>query len=139
MTKKRRPKNAALNPHYNSKIKQEFIDYDYLDKLTPELKDFLAGFTEETINARFNHSNIKVHKKNRKKVKKQSYDANNARNRDAFSVYNTSNKMMRLDGAKNDGSSETNKRKDSSLLNVKSPEDSIIKLIDLKKKMKRLK
>lgn len=76
-------KYAALDPLFNLKIRQHLIDYDYVDKLTDEEKDWLNRFTEEYAGANMNHKGKKIHKT--KKLVKDCYDRNNARNRDILS------------------------------------------------------
>lgn len=71
-------------PRFNSKIKQEYLDYDYVNKLNDEEKDFLAAFTSEYLNADFQHPLKRVIKKTKKNTKR-SYDSNNARNRCMYS------------------------------------------------------
>jgi len=74
----------ALQQRFYSKIKQEYFDIDYLDKLDPKALKILNEFMEETLNARFNHPGTKRLKT--KAQKKVSMDANNARNRDLYSI-----------------------------------------------------
>jgi len=78
-TKRSRTKNAALNKHLNSKVRQEYLDYDYLDQLSPKELDWLNRFTEENLGANFNHAGPKFTKT--KKKKREIYNENNARNR----------------------------------------------------------
>jgi hypothetical protein len=74
----------ALQQRFYSKIKQEYFDIDYLDKLDKKTLKVLNEFMEETLNARFNHPGTKRLKT--KAQKKVSMDANNARNRDLYSI-----------------------------------------------------
>jgi hypothetical protein len=76
-------KYAALDPQFNLKIRQELIDYDYVEKLSDEEKDWLNRFTEEYVGANLNHKGKRLHKT--KKLVKDCYDRNNARNRDILS------------------------------------------------------
>lgn len=84
-TRRSKVKYAALTPKYNSKIRQEYLDYDYIDKLSPEEKDWLAAFNSEYANNDFKHGFDPVIRKT-KKNKKKSGDANNARNRCAYGI-----------------------------------------------------
>lgn len=77
--KRNSTKNPALVPKLNLKSRYELIDYDYIDKLNEEEKAWLNAFTEEYINANMNHDGEKLHKT--KKLKKDCYNRNNARNR----------------------------------------------------------
>lgn len=53
------PKNKkflhALNPRNIQKIHRELHDFDYLDKLSDEEKEFLARFIDETIASNWTH------------------------------------------------------------------------------------
>lgn len=69
---------------YNSKIKQELLDVDYIDKLNDEEKDFLNRFLEETVNARFDHDGKKIYRK--KKDQLELYQENNSRNRCQYNI-----------------------------------------------------
>lgn len=73
---------ASLKPEYNLKTRRDLIDYDYLDKLSPKEKEWLAKFTEEYTNASFKKGKKHLHKN--KDGKKDCYDRNNARNRDIY-------------------------------------------------------
>lgn len=80
--KRSKIKNSALRPEYNLKTRYELIaDYDYLDKLSDKEKAWLNKFTKEYVNADLNTKkpNSNLHKS--KKMKKDCYDRNNARNR----------------------------------------------------------
>lgn len=78
-TKRSRVDNPALKPNYNSKIRQEYLDYDYLDKLNKKELDWLNRFTEEYLGANFNHSGTKLHRS--KEKRRELYNNNNSRNR----------------------------------------------------------
>lgn len=90
ISKRSKTKYPNLNPTYNLKTRQDLIDYDYIDKLNDEEKAFLDKFTKEYTNASFEKEDPKRKGKRRKlknlhktkKLRKKSYDANNARNRD---------------------------------------------------------
>lgn len=70
----------ALKKQYNLKSRQELIDYDYIDQLNHEEKEWLNKFTEEWANAKLSKDPSKnLHKT--KKLRKECYDRNNARNR----------------------------------------------------------
>lgn len=72
-------KYPALDKSLNLKNRAEFIDYDYVHKLSEEDKEYLNKFTEEYVNASFKKG--KRHIQKGKEFKKESYDRNNARNR----------------------------------------------------------
>lgn len=71
----------ALIRKYNLRIRQESIDFDYLEKLSKEDLDWLNRFMEEYNNASFKHDTIDGAVETRRK----SYRTNNYRNRDIFS------------------------------------------------------
>lgn len=78
-TKRSYVKYPAFHPELNPRIRYELVDYDYLDKLSEEEKQWLHDFTQEYTHANFNHNGKRKHKT--KKQKKDCYDRNNARNR----------------------------------------------------------
>jgi len=72
------------------KVRREFVDADYIDKLNPEEKAWYGKFIEEYVGA-----NVKKNKKTRNIAKghlhktkhiKELYDANNHRNNDVYGV-----------------------------------------------------
>jgi len=77
-------KNVGLDPRRFSKIKQEFHDIDYADKLDPETRDWMSRFMQEDLGARLNHPGKKIYRK--KKDKLECYRRNNKRNFDMFSI-----------------------------------------------------
>lgn len=87
-------KYAALRPELNLKSRTELIDYDYLHKLSPEELQYLNDFSEEYNNAHIPKKN-KIHKT--KKLKKDCYDRNNARNRDVFTRAKAGNQLKYLE------------------------------------------
>lgn len=144
MKKKKNRRNntqyPALKPSLNLKTRQKLLDYDYIDKLSEEEKDWLNRFTEEYTNANFKHSGkiiskeklnpepIKTEKienagpnhdrnitiKTKNTYKKQSYDRNNHRNSDI---------LTRVEATGTLKSTEMIQEKD---ILVMSPEDHII-------------
>jgi len=66
------------------KVRNEYSDFDYVDKLSPEDLEFLKAFNREYYNADFKHVYKKLHKK--KKDRKACYSLNNSRNRDLYSL-----------------------------------------------------
>lgn len=83
-TKRSQTKYAALKPHLNLKSRIDLLDYDYLDKLTPEEKEWLNRFTEEYTHANLKHGGKKLHKT--EKLKKDVYSRNNKRNNDIYTL-----------------------------------------------------
>lgn len=84
-TKKRNRRESyeypAIEKSVNLKSRQEEIEdiASYFHTLPPEAKDWLNRYTEESVNANFNHGGEIIHKK--RKQKKECFDRNNARNR----------------------------------------------------------
>lgn len=112
----------GLKKNLFSRIKQEYHDLDYLDKLSDKDKLWLSKFMEEDLGARFNHSGSKVYRKKRDKI--ESYRRNNQRNRDLYS-------LLKATGKFNDTFTEgflTDLLEEETL----SPEDALIDYIDSK-------
>jgi hypothetical protein len=85
--KKPRRNNVAypgLDKSVNRRVIREYMDQDYVDKLSPEEKQWLSNFNEEWLSANFNHKGKKLHKTKAKK--REIYNRNNARNRDLMSI-----------------------------------------------------
>ena len=78
-TKRSQVKYPSLEKHYNSRVRQEYIDADYLDQLSPEELDWYARFMEEHNNANFNHRGDTLIDEPEKR--REIYGENNARNR----------------------------------------------------------
>lgn len=95
-SKKRRSdvKYPGLNPSYNSKIKQEYLDYDYVSKLSDKDKEFLNKFTEEFYGAALDVHNLENNLHNTPKLKKDCQDRNNARNRCIYSIQRATNRLI---------------------------------------------
>lgn len=120
MTKTRRSERmySALDKDANLMIRQDLLDYDYLDKLNDKDKMWLNNFTAEYVHADFNHSGKRIHKKKlvTKKIKstgqkrvfdvgkKDANDRNNARNSDVYAkakanfILETEDKIKDTDG-----------------------------------------
>lgn len=125
--KRNNTKYPALNPSLNLKTRTDLLDYDYLDKLSEKDKEWLNRFTEEYTHARFDHKGKKIQKK--KEQIKDSYDRNNARNRDILTRVRASGRLKDI---------ESIKEKD---MNIMSPEDELIlrESINIKLRRKRRK
>lgn len=81
-TKRSKFKYPGLDPSVNLKTRQDLIaDYDYLKKLTPKEKEWLNKFTKEYVNAEIDTKKPRRNLHKTKKLKKDCYDRNNARNR----------------------------------------------------------
>lgn len=89
-------KYPALNPRVNSRTKQQYIDYDYLDKLTQAEMEWLNRFSGEYYSGDFKKEpgSVKGDGKYLKDsihstdaaTRKECYDRNNHNNMDYFSV-----------------------------------------------------
>lgn len=79
--KNRRSQNKypALDPTLNLKSRSHLADYDYLDKLSDEEKQWLNDFSEGHNNANMTEGAKKIFKTD--KEKKDCFNSNNARNR----------------------------------------------------------
>lgn len=93
MKKPKKPKKArsqikhpSLVKKYNSRVRQEFLDADYLHLLNPEELAFYAKFMEEENNASFKNDGTDFNKT--KEERKKIYDRNNFRNRDQWGLTN---------------------------------------------------
>jgi len=82
VTKKKRKPRYGLIPAANHKKVRDFIDFDYLDKLSPEEADWLNKFSLEMYGATFNNNETDIHQTvvKRRKI----YNENNARERDVY-------------------------------------------------------
>lgn len=82
-TKRSQVKYPSLEKHYNSRVRQEYLDYDYVNELSEEEKQFLEDFNKEYYNASVGKQ-VDEGKNNRftkgKDAVKAAQDANNARN-----------------------------------------------------------
>lgn len=97
-TKKRdQEKYPGLKKNLFSKIKQEYHDYDYVDKLNHDEKVWLSKFTEENLGANTDPNKKAYDEKTTvhpKDYNKKIYAANNARNRDIQSLKRVTGKLV---------------------------------------------
>lgn len=84
VTKRSKAQYPNLVPRLNSRVRQELIDYDYLDKLNPEELAWLNKFSGEYVNSSFNRDGNDLDES--QEGRKASYDRNNARNRDLYGL-----------------------------------------------------
>lgn len=77
-------KYPALRPELNLKTRQELIDYDYLDKLSPKELQWLNDFTEETVNTKFDRDNLDNNINFKLEHKQEADRANNRRKTDLY-------------------------------------------------------
>lgn len=83
-TKRSRTKYPALTLRVNSRVRQDRIDFDYLDKLSEEELTWLNKFMEEENGASFKNDGTDFNKT--KEERKKIYDANNRNNRDQYGL-----------------------------------------------------
>lgn len=121
----------------NLKVRQEIIEIDYLNKLSPEEKAWLNQFNKEYVNADFSDKKNRLHpkeyttkvvkstgRKRRVDLAKQDCERmNNNRNIDAYSVTKVNNMLK---GETSFGSAEQSNRSTS----VNETEDVLIDLLD---------
>mgnify|MGYP003333179129 FL=1 len=128
MPKNRRnaKKYPAVDVRLNLKTRYEEIAdiASYFDKLPKEAKDWMHSFTEEWVNAKFDHKGKKIHKE--VEQKRAIYNRNNARNRDILTKAKACGKYVEIDNPKS-----------KKILDKKTIEDDIIEKIDLTSKKKK--
>lgn len=122
-TRRNKTKYPALNPELNLKSRyEEIVDIaSYADKLSEKDKEWLNAFTEEYVNANFNHNGPKIHKK--KAQKKEIYTRNNARNRDVWTKAKASGTGVYLEDIKKEKDLERESRSHEELNNLNEPND----------------
>jgi hypothetical protein len=126
-------KYPGLDKSVNLKIRHELIDFDYLHKLSEKDKLWLSTFMREYVSADFRHLGKKLNKG--KKVVKAIYDANNARNRDSFSVTKSNGMLKGMNGSDLGREDNKNTGKElgmsSSKTTLANPtEDALIEVLD---------
>lgn len=77
-------KHPALDKRFMPRVRQELIDFDYIDQLNEEEKNYLNKFVDEYINASFKKDGTDI--QSYEKYGKDSNDRNNARNRCLYSA-----------------------------------------------------
>lgn len=158
--KRERTKHPALDPAFNLKTRTDLIDdlHSYSQDLSEADKDYLNRFSEEYINANFNHEGKRIHPKRTKKVKyktirgkktvdkfkKDAEDRNNARNRCVYTTgkaYGAIDYIEDLEEAGNNENLFVNFQ-DNIIDSIQLNEDLKIALVKLKhmskSKMKKL-
>lgn len=83
-TTRGRTKYPALNPRFMPKVRQEYMDIDYLDKLSDEELKWLNKVIDEELNASFKNNSKDITKDPEKK--REIYNKNNARNRCLYGI-----------------------------------------------------
>lgn len=133
-------KYPALNARYQVGNRKELIDYDYIDKLSPEEKDWLDRFTSEYVVTNFNHRGEQLFTDD--EDKRALYRENNKRNSDVFSV-SKANGLLQY-GYRSSIKTESHESKgisENSHLgadeNFSDEEDYMLTLLTLKKVIKK--
>ncbi len=127
-TKRSKQKYPALVKKFNSRVRQEYLDFDYLDQLTDEQKEWLNKFTEEELNASFKNDETDFNQD--KEEKRKIYNKNNARNRCLYGQVKNkvgATKMLNYEDS-------TNLIDEKNTVSDDYIEDAIIDYIDSKKK-----
>lgn len=101
-TRRSKEKYPALKPHLNLKTRYDLIDFDYIDQLSEDEKEWLNKFSEEYINANIDNKNPKRNLHKSKKLKKDCYDRNNSRNRDILTRAKAQGKDIDFHGLENE-------------------------------------
>lgn len=140
--KRKRTNKDSLVKKMQNLVRQEYTDFDYLDKLSPKELEWLAKFNNEHLNASFNSDNRKNIIKD-KEMQNKIYNENNARNRCQFGRNKPAKKVLSYDfmfeetsGQETPEHDEIN-RKDG----INMTEELMISILDLKntKKLKNTK
>lgn len=120
-TRRSAVKYPGLDKTYTTRKRREYLDQDYIDKLSEEEKDWLNRFNEEYVNANMNHKGEKFHT-SEEDVKK-IWGLNNAKNRDALATAREKGKLFQLPDIAN----IVDRNSDEHNLN---PEEALIRAID---------
>lgn len=78
-----------------SRKRLEALDVDYLEKLSPEEREWMETFLQEYVQANFNHGKALIHKTKEQQL--EIYAANNARERCIMSRTKAGGKLDTLD------------------------------------------
>lgn len=88
-------KNPGLKKGYNSKIKQEYLDFDYVRELSEEEKAWLSAFSEEYYGANLDFKNLENNRFHKTQAEKKACtDRNNARNRCVYGIAKATNRVL---------------------------------------------
>lgn len=96
-SKRSTTKYPALKPELNLKTRYELIDYDYVNRLSEQEKEWLNKFTEEYTNASLDSKDLHKNLHNTEALKKDCYSRNNARNRDILTRAKASGTHISVD------------------------------------------
>lgn len=127
MNRRKKQEFPALTKQYNTRVRSDLLDQDYIHKLNAEEKRWLDKFNEETVTAKFTKAEKKYSSKRnlytKKEQRQQIYQENNDRNNDAYSVAKARNRLVELKPTRTDGNGLNN------------TEDALIALLDAPDKL----
>jgi hypothetical protein len=102
----------SLNKAYNTKVRREILDADYLSKLSKKDYRWYAQFTDEyaggSVKKNADGSIQKGHIHNTPELAKKCYDDNNRRNVDLYGVTKANNLMHSIDPGFNGSETKLN-------------------------------
>ena len=145
VSRRAKVKNPSLKKGYNSRIRQEYIDMDYISELDDTVKncelpngemvtelEYISIFMKEWNSGGVSkQSEAKTNKIHRTaKEVKDCTDRTNSRNRDQYSIAKAQNRVHKMDN-----SVLSDFVDDSILTNVNHMEDALIDFIDHSKKL----
>lgn len=91
---KRRDKHLSLNPACIKYAARDFVDFDYIAKLSPEEKDWLNKFSDEYYQASFKKGEQPLHKT--PEERRAVYATDNARRRDLYANFQRADKTSEV-------------------------------------------
>lgn len=112
-TKRSMMKYPALNPGVNLKTRADQLEFDYLDKLSDEEKDWLNRTMDEYVNTNFDHKGERVHPKVIKSKRVKS-----------------TGRMKKIDIAKNEAEHRNNDRNACILTRAKASGKLVVGVAD---------
>lgn len=141
-TRKSKTRLKSLDRNYNTRVRWEALDADYLSKLSAEELKWYAQFTDEYVGGSITKNKDGTPKKghihNTPELAKSCYDANNRRNNDLLSVAKATNRISSLDKIIEDKSSRVadgnnnvdNTIERTSVRNPRLQEEALVAQID---------
>lgn len=98
---KRKKIRDPLNPAHQTRPRRDYIDYDYINKLDPKAREFLAKFTDEFYGGAFlktesgYYSKKNIHRT--AKLRRNCYNRNDASKRCIFTLAKITEKLQDFD------------------------------------------
>lgn len=124
-------KYPALTKNKMPRVRQEYLDFEYIDQLNDEEKAWLNKFNDEYLNASFKHDDTDI--QSYEKYGKDANDRNNSRNRCLYGQLKNkadkfnNKKLLNYDNLLGDVENSYN-----SEINPKNLENAYIDFIELK-------